>query len=257
VTEPAALLERLRGLARASLARVLKRREEAERRWRHLFGEQARAVDRPPRAGAVLTYAELLREASARLGDERTSALLAEEETRLPATLDARERSLHLVQCLWTASGRSGPAVVLYYSPPYYPHVAARPCPLHTAVAAVAQAHPELNLRVEEFYPYISDMSYLRLEPGVDIQALTANMPLWRDAAAAPRVGSYSLPLEAIQALDMPFVDLGPFGGGVHQRGEWVLASYSFGIVPQLVYEVILRLATGGDKSSTAGQDDA
>jgi arginine utilization protein RocB len=249
-TGPGALLERLRGLAEAELARVLARVDEAERRWARLAaGDGAHESVGPdaPRMGAVLTYAELLRVAVERLGEAQVSALLADEAAGLPAEMDARQRSLRLVHRLWTASGRSGPAVVLYYSPPYYPHVAARPSALHEAVAATVAAHPELSLRIEEFYPYISDMSYLRLDLGADLAALTANMPQWRDPDAAPSPGSYSLPLEAIRALDLPIVDLGPFGGGVHQRGEWVLATYSFGVVPRLVDEIIARLGARGD----------
>jgi arginine utilization protein RocB len=37
-------------------------------------------------------------------------------------------------------------------------------------------------------------------------------------------------------------INLGPYGRGVHQSGEGVLMSYSFGILPQLIYEVIERL---------------
>ena len=109
------------------------------------------------------------------------NADLAALNESLPATLDKRERSLRLAQRLWTLSGQSGPAVVLYYSPPYYPHAQAAPGALHEAMAAVAVAHPELQLQMQEFYPYISDMSYLRLDPGMDLTALKANMPLWSD----------------------------------------------------------------------------
>jgi arginine utilization protein RocB len=249
-TTPGELLERLLGIARPALERVLARLDARELEWRRLGDRDVDRQDggfaeQPPRSGVVLTYAELYRETAARLGEVRVRALLSEEGARLPADLDARERSLWLVQRLWAESGRSGPAIVLYYSPPYYPHVAARPGALHAAVAAVAQAHPELNLTIEEFYPYISDMSYLRLDPNFDVAALAANLPQWREPQDPPLPGAYTLPFEAIRALDMPFVDLGPFGGGVHQRGEWVLASYSFGVVPQLVYEAIGRLGAG------------
>ena len=113
---------------------------------------------------------------------------------------------------LWTLSGLRGPAVVIYYSPPFYPHVAETPCELHEAVRAVAASHPDLRLRIEEFFPFLSDLSYLRLDPGVDVSALAANMPVWQPEAAAPRVGAYSLPLESIARLNLPVVNLGPYG---------------------------------------------
>ena len=128
---------------------------------------------------------------------------------------------------------------MLFYAPPYYPHVAKRACPLQDAVEAVAAAHTEERLRVEEFYPYLSDMSYLRLEPEADLSGLIANMTLWQEADQPRRPGAYHLPLHAIRALDLPFVNLGPYGRAVHQRGERVLMSYSFGLLPQLICEII------------------
>jgi arginine utilization protein RocB len=160
--------------------------------------------------------------------------------------LDKRERSLRLAQRLWTLSGLSGPAVVLYYSPPYYPHAQAAPGALHEAMVAVSTDHPDLQLQTVEFYPYISDMSYLRLDSGMDLAALKANMPLWSDEFPPAR-GAYSLPLDQIAQLGLPMINLGPYGWGAHQRGERLLQSYSFGVLPQLIVEVIARLGARND----------
>src|SRR5205085_6317711 len=122
------------------------------------------------------------------------------------------------------------------------PHVAAIPCALLDAVNATAEAHPEQHLVVEEYYPYVADTSYLGLDSGTDVTALTANMPTWQAADKPPRLGGYRLPLEAIRDVGMPVVNLGPYGRGVHQSGEAVLMSYSFGMVPELICEVVERL---------------
>jgi arginine utilization protein RocB len=150
---------------------------------------------------------------------------------------------MRLAHALWTLSGREGPAIVLYYSPPYYPHIAAAPCELHTAVAQIASSHPDLQLSVEEFYPFISDMSYLQLDTAADLSALTANMPVWRADDTSPRNGDYSLPLAEIAALGLPVVNFGPYGAGAHQRGERLLMSYSFETLPQLLVETVERLS--------------
>ena len=86
-------------------------------------------------------------------------------------------------------------------------------------------------------------MSYLRLEAGLDLSALKANMPLWRDAGPDFLPGAYTLPLAAIEQLDLPIVNWGPYGRGAHQRHESVLMSYSFGTLPQLLYETLQQLA--------------
>ena len=241
-TTPGELLERLRERAAAALERVLGRIRQAERRWSQAITE------RPQRSATVLSYAELHALASEKQGAERVHEALADEWERSlkgpdGSLRDARERSLALTRRLWQLSGLVGPAVVIFYAPPYYPHLAKRVCVLQDAIEAVAAAHPEERLQVAEFYPYLSDMSYLRAEVDVDLSGLIANMPLWQEAQEPKRAGSYSLPLQAIRALDLPFVNLGPYGRAVHQRGERVLMSYSFGVLPQLITEVIERLA--------------
>lgn len=242
-TTPGGLLERLRRCSEAALARVLLRLDERERRWLRATDNGARAERLIPRDGAVWTYATLYARAIGQAGEQQVAAALADEWNRWPATLDKRERSLHLTRRLWALSGAQGPAVVLYYAPPYYPHVAAMPCALHTAVADLAAAHPELRLRLREYFDFLCDLSYLRLDPGTDLVPLTANMPVWRDADSTTQPGAYTLPLEEIRMLDMPVVNLGVYGKGAHQRGERVLMSYSFGTLPQLVLETIERLA--------------
>jgi arginine utilization protein RocB len=242
-SDPEALLRHVRLAAEASLARALERIDEGEARWRG-GGHALPRLGRPPRVGAVWTYSELRARVEAHLGGEGVERELAEEWERWPAALDKRERSLHLVRSLWALSGEQGPAVVIYYSPPYYPHVPAAGGALHDGVQRLIGAHPELALVEREFYPYISDMSYLRLEGAVDTTALTANMPVWQAPAAPPRPGAYSLPLDAIRALDLSVINLGPYGRGAHQRGERALMSYSFGMLPQLLWELIGELGT-------------
>lgn len=249
---PADILARLLARSEAALTRVLQRVDAAERRWVTAQGDPTRAERVNARTGTVLDYATLHTEVVNRLGEAAVTSALDSEWDACPPEADSRERCLRQVRRLWVLSKRQGPAVVLYFSPPYYPHVSSPPSPLQQAVLAVVAAHPDLNLTIGEYFPLLSDMSYLRLDPGVDTAALVANMPVWRDPtpdAAPARPGTYSLPLTAMRALDLPVIDLGIYGKGAHQRGERVLMSYSFGDVPQLIYETIMRLVeiTGPD----------
>lgn len=244
-TDPRELLERLQTRVEHRVAELLKRIDTTEQRWNSIGQMQVQEETQQPRSGAVLTYADLYNEVVQRLGLEYVHAQLAEEWQRWPATLDKRERSLHLVYHLWTLSGRQGPAVILYYSPPYYPHVAGTPGVLQEAIATVIADHPEHHLVLQEYFPYLSDLSYLRLDPGIDVTTLKTNMPVWRDRLPGETMlpGSYSLPLEAIQRLNIPVANFGPYGFGAHQRDERLLMSYSFGILPELLYETIQHLA--------------
>jgi arginine utilization protein RocB len=240
-TDPTMLLERLRAHAENVLTRLLQRIDETEWRWLQVSDEQG-WLERPqPRSGTVLTYADLYAETVRKHGEHSVNSALM--EVWGPITMDKRERSLHLVHRLWSLSGRQGPAIVIAYAPPYYPHISATPGALHEAVKSVVQAHPEHPLVMREYFPLLSDMSYLRLEAGVDVSALKANMPLWRDSGPDFLPGAYTFPLAAIEQLDLPIVNWGPYGRGAHQRHESVLMSYSFGTLPQLLYETIEYLA--------------
>jgi arginine utilization protein RocB len=226
---------------------MLQRVDATERRWQQASGQAV--VAQEPRSAAILTYAELYAETVQVIGEERVLAALSDEWERWPGTLDKRERSLHLVRQLWALSGRQGPAVVIYYSPPYYPHVAATPGLLQDAITAVISTHPEQQLIQREYFPLLSDMSYLQLASDADLTALTSNMPVWEDAGALPRPGAYSLPLEAMQQLNVPVFNWGVHGQGAHQRDESVQMSYSFEALPQLLYETIEQLTHLIDES--------
>jgi arginine utilization protein RocB len=70
-------------------------------------------------------------------------------------------------------------------------------------------------------------------------------MPLWRAPESPATPGCYTLPLEALHAVGMPVVNFGPYGAGAHRAGERLLMSYSFGVLPQLLWEVIARAGEG------------
>ncbi|GAC1367377.1 MAG: M20 family metallopeptidase [Ktedonobacteraceae bacterium] len=241
-TTPAQLLTRLRQRAEDVLAQLLRRIDQTEQRWRQAHGEQRWLELFKPRSGGVLTYDLLYGETVQRLGKERVEAELMQEWQRWPAKVDGRDRSLHLVHRLWTLSGRQGPAVVLYFAPPYYPAVPPIAGPLQDAVDAVIKAHPEVDLEQQAYFPYLSDISYMHLDPNIDLVPLQANMPAWQPEHQPILPGAYSLPIKEIQSLNIPAINWGPFGRGAHQRDEAVLMSYAFDILPQLLYETIQHM---------------
>lgn len=238
-TGPDELLAKLRVTVTEAVERVLERVVAAERSWTPVASLAPIARER---SGYVLTYAELRSLIEERLGKREVGRLVAGVAEALPQGADPRETTLRVVEALWRASGLVGPAVVLAYAPPYYTHIAPAPGPLHEAVRAVAEAHPEENLRLLDYYPYISDMSYLSLDPGTDTSALAANMPTWRAPSQPRQSWTYSIPLDAMAALRLPVVNLGPHGTGIHQRGERVAMRYSFEVVPQLIVEMIAHM---------------
>jgi arginine utilization protein RocB len=253
---PRELLERLRIIAGEALDDVLERVDRAERRWLEQMHDPAWQAHLRTRRGAgrVLTYADLWQAAVERYGKtlgERAEQALREAFAAEWAAVwrrgaaaeprwDARRRSLELVRWLWGQSGLSAPAVVIYYTPPYYPHANPQGGALVEALRVVAPRHA---VKVDDYFPFLSDMSYLRLDvPETDLEALSANMPLWQRDAEQPRPGGYQLPLTNIRRLGLPCIDIGPHGRNAHKADERVLKSYSFGELPQIVWEIIEAL---------------
>ncbi|GCE48838.1 arginine utilization protein RocB [Thermosporothrix hazakensis] len=238
---PATVMNTLRQRAEAVMQELLKRIEHAENTWLMRSGVTAKA---PERVGCVLTYSQLVAEVQQRLGADHLNAELVAEWESCPAAMDSRERSVRLVQRLWRLSGRTGPAIVLFFAPPYYPHVPAAEGLLSRAIQQVIAAHPEMHLELRPYFPYLSDVSFLCLPPECDPEALIENMPAWQKTLpdrSAPRM--YQLPLREIQQLNLPVFNWGVYGHGVHQRDERVLMSYSFEDLPALLLEVMNCLA--------------
>ena len=67
----------------------------------------------------------------------------------------------------------------------------------------------------ESYYTGISDLSYLSLKDSRGIQSeLEKDTPLYG--------GAYSIPLEKLEALSMPCVNIGPWGKDFHKLTERV-----------------------------------
>ncbi|HEU0025802.1 MAG TPA: M20/M25/M40 family metallo-hydrolase [Ktedonobacterales bacterium] len=240
---PAEALALLRAGAEDALAHALEHVAESANAWAALSGGSPPGWN-GPLTGSVITWSELRAEVSAWQGEEVAAEALAEEWARWPADVDKRTLATALVQRLWTLSGREGPAVVLYFAPPWYPATPGVASPLLDALREVIAARPEDRLVEEEYFPLLSDMSYLRLDSAVDSTAIRMQTPTWRDEppGGALPPGAYSLPLDAMRALDMPVIDIGPYGRDPHQRGERALASFTFETAPQVIAEIIERL---------------
>lgn len=173
-------------------------------------------------------------------------------KTRLSNRFDSREFSRLIVFELIRELGLQGPAIVLFFAPPYYPHIRPQNNRITTAIktiltqlddkeesplsqkfyAAVPQpAATPIALR--GYYPYISDLSFVWLDDTVapQLDSLRDNMPLFRRG--------YWLDFEAMTRLNCSVVSIGPFGKDAHGLYERVHMPYSFEVVPQLIYETI------------------
>lgn len=194
-----------------------------------------------PWKARVMSYTELVDAVRKETPD--VDQILADYNTELlkDESLDNRafsQKMVEKVQSLWRDQD---PIVVVYFAPPYYPHIYidgtnAKDKALIDAVEnAVNTTETDYKLVYKKFFPYISDLSYgaAPKDPAI-IAALKDNMPGFGS--------KYDLPLEDMQKLSLPVLDIGSFGHDAHKFTERLEKNYSFNVAPELVYKTVVNL---------------
>lgn len=203
--------------------------------------------DKLPWEARVLTYEELYRRVKDERGPE-VDRVLQELSERVidDPKVDERIFALELVETLHNMWSDKDPVVVVYFSPPYYPHIYVKDeTPLEKNLLnaldrLIKESKSDYQIVIRKFYPYISDLSYAAAPREENaIASLRNNMPGFGV--------KYRLPIEEMQKLDLPVVNIGPFGKDAHKFTERLEKDYSFNVVPGLVYKTILNLLEMAD----------
>lgn len=235
---PDQILERMVGVAQECFQEVV----DALNRYYRTFCNMSRRPFHPlPWKARVMTYRELygtVKQEIPNLDD-----LMAKKMEQLMARddIDTRVRTTKLVEYLHDLWSDKDPIVIVYLTPPYYPHVyvegkSKKDKALLSAVdKAVSTTETDYKLVYKKFFPYISDLSYgaAPKDPEI-IKALKRNTPGFGTF--------YDLPLEEMQALDLPVLDIGSFGKDAHKFTERIEKHYTFEVAPELVYKTVMYL---------------
>ena len=232
------VLDLFTAATRAALEGALAAQFEQARRYAARVGGPAPVLWQT----TVLSYAELagLARQNGGAGVEPGLARLTAGLMADPA-LDAPTFSRHVVEYLWRCSGLSGPAAVVCFGSLHYPHslVAGRSererrlhaqCLEHAEALSGQGAAP---ISVRPFFTGISDMSfYGSAMQAADQAVVVANTPLWGSRLKF----DYGL----VRALNLPTVNIGPWGRDYHQRLERVYLPYLTSTLPELIWRVAL-----------------
>ncbi|NLV88559.1 MAG: M20/M25/M40 family metallo-hydrolase [Tissierellia bacterium] len=195
-----------------------------------------------PWEARVISFAELLEKVRDEKGAELDALLdRLNKELLEDESLDERLHALKIVEAIHNIWSDKNPVVIAYFSPPYYPHIYVKGDTeieknlLNAVNKAIESTDTKYNILMKKFYPYISDLSYgaaPREKNAID--SLKDNMPGFGS--------KYRLPLEEMQELNLPVVNIGPFGKDAHKFTERLEIDYSFSVVPKLVYKTIEEL---------------
>ncbi len=239
--EPDEVLEKLVVKAKKAFSRVIEKLNENYRIYCKNSGMPFRQLPWKPK---VLTYKELYDEVKGKIGDRLDEHIEQTiKELLKDPEIDDRALSLRVVQQVQTLNPDKDPVVIVYYSPPYYPHVYVKGDTgkdkrlldaVSNAVEKIKDKYP-YKLTIKKFYPYISDLSYCSITEDEEIiNSLIKNMPAWPD--------KYSLPVEDIRNLNVPVVNIGPFGKDAHKFTERVHKHFSFNVMPELLVLTVEEL---------------
>ncbi|KKM09844.1 hypothetical protein SY88_16780 [Clostridiales bacterium PH28_bin88] len=237
---PLAVMQELKSLAREAFSRTL---EVLNRRYEQYCVKAGLPFSQLPWEPRVLSFAELYREVRGMAGeavDRQVEELAQEWLEHRP--YDERVLCLKVVEIVHRMHPDRSPVVVVFYAPPYCPHVyvkgASQPeQKLISSLAGIVQSFSERTgqvIKLQKFFPYLSDSSYLMLdEDDETLDALIGNFPKWDTV--------YPLPVKTIREMNIPAINIGPWGKDAHKMTERVYKPYSFELLPQL----ILEAATG------------
>jgi arginine utilization protein RocB len=203
-----------------------------------ISGEPCRELAWQPR---VMTYEEMEAELFKAHGSEYTAHMVEfKDNLLLDASLDLRMYAARVVEEAWKWMPDQSPAIIVFYSSLYSPRIEVTGETedelnlIEALEEAVVTVQPEYDepIVVRSFFPYISDMSFVALSDDDEaLDAASRNNPSWGT--------KFHVDYQEIRELNVPVVNIGPYGLDAHKRYERMELDYSLEIVPNLTNEVI------------------
>ncbi|WLR54161.1 M20/M25/M40 family metallo-hydrolase [Mesobacillus subterraneus] len=235
---PKDVLEKLKQQAHIAFEKALKLYEERYQQFCKMISEPSREIQWKPR---VMTYEEMEAELIQAHGTEFTAHMVEfKDDLLLDSSLDLRMYAARVVEEAWKWMPDQSPAIIIFYSSLYSPRIEVTGETedelnlIEALDSAVKTVQPEYDepIVVRSFFPYISDMSFVALSD--DDEALdfaSRNNPSWGT--------KFFVDYQEIRELNVPVINIGPYGLDAHKRYERMEIDYSVKIVPNLTYEVI------------------
>ena len=249
--EAAGVLARFKKAAGEALKRALTLEQSRFDEFETRAGRPQRTL---PYQARLLEYGDLEKLAlehsgAAAVQDAKTRA----ETGNLDPLVYARTLTLELAQL----ANLSGPAAVVGFAPVYYPVAllgqdakSEHLLEVCRIVAPNIEREFGQSIGFRPFFEGISDMSFLAPlesasnEGADDASTLSQNMPGWGMRWNVDYAGA--------KLLNVPVVNVGPWGREYHQRLERVHSDYAFRVLPELVWRLTLgALEEKLGKSST------
>ncbi|MFB9973835.1 M20/M25/M40 family metallo-hydrolase [Allobacillus sp. SKP2-8] len=238
---PKDVLEKLKEHAKIAFGNALELYEQRYRLFCEISGHPYREL---PWKTRVMTYEEMEHQLIALHGDPFINHMHEfKEELAVDPDLDTRMYAARVVEEAWKWMDDKSPAMILFYSSLYSPRIEMSGktedervllSALDEAVEKI-QPHYKHPIVTKNFFPYISDMSFLAMSDDLEgIEAVQNNNPSWGE--------KHFVDYQDIRDLNVPVINIGPYGMDAHAKLERLEIKYSMEIVPNLTNEVILNI---------------
>ncbi|OLO42184.1 peptidase M20 [Alkalihalophilus pseudofirmus] len=165
------------------------------------------------------------------------------EQLLLNTELDTRMFAARVVEEAWKWMSDRSPAIILFYSSLYSPRIEVtgknekEENLIDSLEQAITDIQPDYDypIATRNFFPYISDMSFVALSDDDDgINAVSNNNPSWGT--------KHYVNYQDIRDINVPVINIGPYGFDAHKQYERMELKYSLEIVPNLTNNVIQNL---------------
>jgi arginine utilization protein RocB len=212
-------------------------------RYIEMSGKEPSPIEWKPK---VFSYKELydmaLRAHGSKFRDHMADFI---ENITRNSEMDERELNIQIIKEVHKFCPDRDPMIIISFAPPYYPHLTIRKgkpkdnIVMEVARDVIRKAREDFgeDLTLQKFFKGLSDMSYFALHDAEEvISYLQPNIPSWGIR--------YSIPVEAIKKLDLPVLNIGPYGKDAHKFTERLHLPYWHNVAPRLLkfaVEEILR----------------
>ncbi|WP_042143094.1 M20/M25/M40 family metallo-hydrolase [Paucisalibacillus sp. EB02] len=235
---PKEALEILKEQAKIAFQHSLDSFEKRYKAYCKLSGKKFNGIPWKPR---VITYEEMNESLIQAHGSNYIEAMDQFKKNLLhDDSLDLRMYALHVVEEAWKWMQDKNPAIILFYSSLYYPRIELSgetieeqelSNALVTAVEKINDLYKQ-PIKVKNFFPFISDMSFLSLsDDEAAIQAVKDNNPAWGT--------KHYVDYDLVREINVPVINIGPYGMDAHKKLERVEIEYSMEVVPNMTKLVI------------------
>lgn len=233
------IFERLKEVAWNALKAVKEYTNEQYKQYCDMTGMECRDLDYPLK---VLEYAELYDIANKACKGDLEDLVGKMASVELAADTDRREITRKIVEELVQIAGINTPTVIIFIAPPYCPRNTLKDSDsvekaLRDDVANFLEEQSRATgakLKLMQFFPVLTDSSYLKIDDDQSsIDKLVSNFPEFKTI--------YPVPIDMGQRLNIPAFNFGCLGKDAHKWTERVNKPFTFGILPQIIDNAIVR----------------